>query len=78
MTLGDGLAAAASAQDPKVEALLNALWQLLDDMQGGLSVCAAAKAQARIAINPFLCAEDICKGWMTLAEAEQIERECNP
>lgn len=38
----------------KVEALADAMWQLLDDMGAtGHSVCEAAKAQARIAFEPF-------------------------
>jgi hypothetical protein len=37
-----------------VEALKDAMWQLLDDMGAeGQSVCLAAKAQARIAFEPF-------------------------
>ena len=37
-----------------VIALVDAMWQLLDDMgRDGLCVCPAAKAQARIAFEPF-------------------------
>ena len=38
----------------QIEALQTAVWQLLDDMgRDGQTVCLAAKAQARIAFEPF-------------------------
>lgn len=44
-------------------ALANAMWQLLDDMgESGLSVCLAAKAQARIAYEPFRLFEEATLG----------------
>jgi ketopantoate hydroxymethyltransferase len=61
----------------QVEALADAMWQLLDDMrQDGQSVCLAAKAQARVAYEPFMSNEDGANDdLMTLAEAERIMRE---
>ena len=48
----------ASAE--QVQALADAMWQLLDDMgENGLCACLGAKAQARIAYEPFrLLAEE--------------------
>jgi hypothetical protein len=59
----------------QVEALADAMWQLLDDMcDGGQSVCLAAKAQARIAYEPFRDkSEPEHDDWMSLAEAEAVE-----
>ncbi|KMO22334.1 hypothetical protein [Methylobacterium platani] len=46
--------AAAVARRDQVEALSDAMWQLLDDMgTEGTSVCHSAKASARIAYEPF-------------------------
>ncbi|KTS39513.1 hypothetical protein NS228_04975 [Methylobacterium indicum] len=46
--------AAAVARRDQVEALSDAMWQLLDDMGAeGTSVCHSAKASARIAYEPF-------------------------
>lgn len=61
----------------QTEELADAMWQLLDDMGiAGQSVCLAAKAQARIAIEPFLTPDrPACDDWMTLADAEKIEKE---
>jgi hypothetical protein len=42
------------ARRDQVEALSDAMWQLLDDMGAeGTSVCHSAKASARIAFEPF-------------------------
>lgn len=42
------------ATQQQIDALSDAVWQLLDDMgREGQSVCLAAKAQARIAFEPF-------------------------
>jgi hypothetical protein len=42
----------------QVQALADAMWQLLDDMgASGTCVCLAAKAQARVAYEPFWHAE---------------------
>lgn len=61
----------------EVEYLANAMWQLLDDMgKRGASVCLAAKAEARIAFEPF--ADDDCPldNLMTLDEARAVMAEC--
>lgn len=65
------------SQTPQVEALADAMWQLLDDMgKDGRSVCLAAKAQARIAYEPFRDkSEPEYDDWMTVAEARAIEEE---
>lgn len=40
--------------EEQVKALADAMWQLLDDMGiDGQGVCLAAKAQARVAFEPF-------------------------
>ncbi len=58
-----------------IDALVSAMGQLLDDMsKDGLSVCRAAKAQARIAYEVF--AEDEEKEHlMPLDEARRILKE---
>lgn len=39
---------------PELRQLLDAVWQVLDDFgEKGLSVCPAAKAQLRVAFEPF-------------------------
>jgi hypothetical protein len=59
----------------EIETLAAAMAQLLDDMGNeGTSVCLAAKAQARIAYEPF--AEPAEKGMlMPLEEAQRIIEE---
>jgi hypothetical protein len=63
----------------QVQELADAMWQLLDDMgECGKSVCLAAKAQARVAYEPFRDKSDPeYRDWMPLATAEQILKECN-
>lgn len=57
----------------QVQALADAMWQLLNDMHpGGQSVCLAAKAQARIAYEPFRVEPEDEIGIMPLAEACSI------
>jgi hypothetical protein len=70
-------ARADSAAKPEdVQRLADAMWQLLDDMgTHGLDVCLAAKAQARIAYEPFLD-EDGPLDW-PIEEARRIYREAN-
>lgn len=53
--LGDGGVGVTERWTPQqVEALADAMWQLLDDMEAeGTSVCAVAKAAARVAYEPF-------------------------
>lgn len=47
--------------EPEMRALLAAVWQVLDDMGAeGLSVCPAAKAQLRVAFEPFRGDDDPC------------------
>lgn len=42
----------------QVQALADAMWQLLDDMgESGQSVCGHAKAMARVAYEPFRLSE---------------------
>lgn len=59
--------------DEQIEELRDAMWQLLDDMgPRGLSVCLAAKAQARIAFEPFMD-PDAAPDLMPLDVAKRIE-----
>jgi hypothetical protein len=60
--------------ESEVERLADAMWQLLDDMgRGGQSVCLGAKAQARVAYEPFRDkSEPEYDDWMTAAEAQAI------
>lgn len=63
--------------EKEIHDLKDAMWQLLDDMfDGGQSVCLAAKAQARIAFEPFRDGDSPeCPGWITLDEAKAIIKE---
>lgn len=63
--------------DADVESLASAMWQLLDDLgERRLSVCLAAKAQARVAYEPFRDkSEPEYSDWMSLAEAEEVLRQ---
>jgi hypothetical protein len=63
----------------EIEALADAMWQLLDDMgDRNHSVCLAAKAQARVAYEPFRdTSEPEYDDWMTVAQAKQILKECD-
>lgn len=55
----------------QVAALADALWQLLNDMgPDGLSVCSAARAQARVAYEPFRDEPEADLGIMPLADAK--------
>ncbi|MGH6843114.1 MAG: hypothetical protein ACREDV_13705 [Methylocella sp.] len=59
----------------EIQALIRAMGQLLDDMgERGKSVCGAAKAEARIAYEPF-AADDEKEGLMSLDEAHRIIEE---
>jgi hypothetical protein len=52
------------------------MWQLLDDMgASGQSVCLAAKAEARIAYEPFRDKSEDFKDWMSLEAAQRILKE---
>jgi hypothetical protein len=61
--------------DKQIQDLIDAMDQLLDDMGvDGQSVCLAAKAQARIAFDPFL--DQDCTAYiMPLAEAQAVLAE---
>jgi hypothetical protein len=64
--------------EQEVLELADAMWQLLDDMgKDGLSVCLAAKAQARIAYEPFVTPFErvAYEDMMPLEEALEIERQ---
>lgn len=68
----------------QVQALADAMWQLLDDMAvSGLSVCGVAKAEARLAYEPWFQAtgmpdeknddgKSTYADWMSIAEAEAV------
>lgn len=58
----------------EIEALAEAMAQLLDDMgKKGQSVCLAAKAQARVAYEPFIDEREWADEYlMPLAVAKQI------
>lgn len=59
--------------ESNVKALVDAMWQLLDDMgTNGASVCRASKAQARVAFEPFRDNEPEYEDWMSLDEAKAI------
>jgi hypothetical protein len=69
----------AEGAEVSVEAttrLADAMWQLLDDMgASGQSVCLAAKAEARIAYEPFRNKSEDFKDWMSLEAAQRILKE---
>lgn len=58
----------------EIEKLAEAMWQILDDMgKKSQSVCLLAKAEARIAFEPFRDkSEPEFEDWMSIAEAKQI------
>ncbi len=60
----------------EIRRLADAMWQILDDMgQKSQSVCLLAKAEARIAFEPFRDkSEPEFEDWMSIAEARQIAR----
>lgn len=60
----------------EIKALADAMWQILDDMgPNGACVCLAAKAQARIAYEPFNDHE--AEPPMQLEDARRILAESN-
>lgn len=68
--------------EQQVDELAEAMWQILDDMgKHGKSVCLAAKAQARIAYEPFAdwtdWDQEMIETWMSLADAKKIVDECS-
>jgi hypothetical protein len=59
----------------QIEDLVEAVRQLLEDMgPDGLSVCLAVKAEARVALEPFLSKGD-GKNMITFARAHAIMEE---
>ena len=61
--------------DEKVSNLVDAMWQMLDDMgNGGQSVCLSTKAYARVALEPFLI-DGEGDYLMPLEEALEIVKE---
>jgi hypothetical protein len=58
----------------QIQALVDAAWQCLDDMSiSGHSVCGLAKAQLRVAYEPFASDEDKQYGdWMTYESAKKM------
>lgn len=71
-----------SADGGQLQALVDAVWQVLDDMaEKGKCCCGAAKAELRIAFEPFrvqIEADDpgACDGFMPLEAAQSIIKEC--
>jgi hypothetical protein len=62
--------------EAEVKALADAMWQLLDDMDGdSQSVCLAAKAKARIAFEPFNDEPEASPD-MTMEQAREIVSRC--
>lgn len=60
----------------EVEALAEAMWQILDDMgEAGQTCCLHAKAKARLAVEPWLDGDPLID-WMTLGDARAIVEEC--
>lgn len=63
--------------DKRVTDLIEAVWQVLDDMgTDGKCCCGAAKAQLRVAYEPFSEEVGPTEGFLSLSEAERILREC--
>lgn len=62
----------------RLTALVEAMDQLLDDMGPGCqSVSLAAKAQARVAFEPFRDKAEPADWLMSMENAERILRECD-
>jgi hypothetical protein len=61
----------------EVDALATAVWQILDDMaKHGHCACGAAKADLRIAYEPFAADEDRAyEDWMSLEEALAVRAD---
>jgi ElaB/YqjD/DUF883 family membrane-anchored ribosome-binding protein len=58
----------------EIKALADAMWQLLDDMgKNGQSVCLQAKAEARMAFEPFRDKDEgEFDSWMSIADAKAV------
>lgn len=62
--------------DEQLSDLVEAVWQVLDDMgTGGKCCCGAAKAALRVAYEPFASEEYPTESFLPLSEAERILRE---
>lgn len=62
------------ATEEEVKALADAMWQLLDDMGKGQSVCLLAKIDARIAYEPFRDkSEPEYDNWMSFQQARNAK-----
>lgn len=69
---------ALEQRDAAVRKLVGATWQVLDDMGAdGHSCCGLAKAELRIAFEPFHDIEEHDEMDMPLAEAIRIVKECD-
>lgn len=66
-----------ATSEKEVEALADAMWQLLDDMgKGGRSACLAAKTYARVAFEPFRDkSEPEYDDWMSFTDAKALVDE---
>jgi hypothetical protein len=63
--------------EQQVEALRAAMWQLFDDFEEkGTAVCFASKAEARVALEPFID-EDNPAPIYTLEAARKVLKECD-
>lgn len=59
--------------EQEVQALADAMWQLLDDMQRGVNVSLGAKIEARIAFEPFRDkSEPEYPEWLSFVEATSL------
>jgi hypothetical protein len=65
------------ATEAEVERLADAMWQLLDDMgEKRYSVCGMAKAEARVAFEPFRDkSEPEYDDWMSYDAAKRLIEE---
>lgn len=60
----------------EIDALVAAMDQLLDDMgKDSCCVCPAAKAQARVAFEPFITEDHASEYYMPLIEAQLVLSE---
>lgn len=60
--------------EQEIEALADAMWQILDDFRDGVSVSLGAKIDARIAFEPFRDkSEPEYDDWMSFQEAKNLK-----
>lgn len=73
----------AKHTDEQIQALSDAVWQMLDDMgKDGYACCGYAKAQARVAYEPFRVAESAEPGEelvcdLSFEDAKRIVDDCD-